>query len=842
MDSLKDVSDLEKVKVLQARLAKLESQVGNNIQHSMEDTEASTPGDTEYDQGSSWTTHTAANTIPKVRKCNFTHFKNRFGKEDGSYAVDVLVSGSLLGQEESAERKLRERLTEQRLSPTRSSTPSSKTRKAVNKKISAVKQAHVSPSKAIHKAQGRDVWIHRIRIQSPALLSIFAKDILPSILSLIYYNERVKGMLGELEERWGHLVGEEEQGQSPAGSSVLSDTNVLRSFVDFMEKEIMPEYRQFEKLDWTNSDSTTARNKYDDDQYGDVDDDSFQIVVFYVDFNGDEFFTRTKTFYILPYKGSCAITSLPIYPIGFMENWEPVLQNGAEIGEKVLHYLEVKHGLYNGWTWTRTPERQSVLDPVTGAFVKHAEHVHSEVMVDYIEAFQAYNPWKLPKRVLCKQTVAQDRTHLLFEVAELVPVATGIDIRERNSLISEDPLLSAMVDNENKRQLTTADYLGPRDLPLLPGRVFAYVFSQRRFAPIDVLKLQPVNQTTTTVDALKWLRIRERAKDMIQGCIRGHLMQKASEKLNGEAPHSFHIIQGKGAGLFSLLHGVPGVGETATAEAMAQAHGKPLFTMTSGELSLTPAEVETGLRAIFRLASLWGCILLLDEVDTFFARRSKGDSGGVGKNAIVSVFLRVLDYYTGILFLTTKRVGILDEAFGSQIWQNNINRLRLIEDHQQQHFNSRQFGRLSLDVPEKELLEFAAGQFDGTAAGGTQWNGRQIRNAFQVARSLALADADPQPVLSIGYFHLMHNVTEEFDAYMREVYHGTGDADLARESEYRADHWPQSDMDNDSVNSSSQPQPCFATGNRPGNSWRSEPIRGSVSGGFRPGHDGERGV
>ncbi len=80
---------------------------------------------------------------------------------------------------------------------------------------------------------------------------------------------------------------------------------------------------------------------------------------------------------------------------------------------------------------------------------------------------------------------------------------------------------------------------------------------------------------------------------------------------------------------------MPGVGKTATAEAVAQANGKPLFPITCGDLGLTPEKVESALNRIFRLANNWDCVLLLDEVDTFFSQRSRGDAT-LTKNALVS--------------------------------------------------------------------------------------------------------------------------------------------------------------------------------------------------------------
>lgn len=74
--------------------------------------------------------------------------------------------------------------------------------------------------------------------------------------------------------------------------------------------------------------------------------------------------------------------------------------------------------------------------------------------------------------------------------------------------------------------------------------------------------------------------------------------------------------------------------------------------------------MEIELSEKFHLAELWDCVLLLDEADVFLARRTNTD---MGWNSLVSVFLRMLEYFTGVLFLTTNRVGAFDEAFKSRI-------------------------------------------------------------------------------------------------------------------------------------------------------------------------------
>jgi SpoVK/Ycf46/Vps4 family AAA+-type ATPase len=142
-------------------------------------------------------------------------------------------------------------------------------------------------------------------------------------------------------------------------------------------------------------------------------------------------------------------------------------------------------------------------------------------------------------------------------------------------------------------------------------------------------------------NAFDCLKINPHYKATVHALVEAHFLKKTTEKADGVEGMTQDLIQGKGKGLFILLHGVPGVGKTATAEAVAQANGKPLFAITCGDLGLTPNKVESSLRRIFRLAHIWDCVLLLDEVDTFFSQRSKGDAT-LTKNALVSGKLSLL--------------------------------------------------------------------------------------------------------------------------------------------------------------------------------------------------------
>ena len=103
---------------------------------------------------------------------------------------------------------------------------------------------------------------------------------------------------------------------------------------------------------------------------------------------------------------------------------------------------------------------------------------------------------------------------------------------------------------------------------------------------------------------------------------------------------------------------------------------------------------------IFGYAKEWGAILLLDEADCFLSKRTTDD---MERNAFVTIFLRLLEYYQGILFLTTNRIEEFDPAFQSRIhlgveyteldatrracvWKNLLSRIRTCEKWDDQSY------------------------------------------------------------------------------------------------------------------------------------------------------------
>lgn len=132
---------------------------------------------------------------------------------------------------------------------------------------------------------------------------------------------------------------------------------------------------------------------------------------------------------------------------------------------------------------------------------------------------------------------------------------------------------------------------------------------------------------------------------------------------------------------------------------------------------------------------------------------------------ICLLFLRTLEYYDGVLILTSNRVGTFDEAFKSRI------QLAL-------HYPSldapsrRKIWRNFLDMlhDDNENVDFDDIIAHMDQLSGYEVNGRQIRNALTTARQLALFEGE---TLDWDCIKDSIEVAGDFDRYIKEVHKHT---------------------------------------------------------------------
>ena len=122
------------------------------------------------------------------------------------------------------------------------------------------------------------------------------------------------------------------------------------------------------------------------------------------------------------------------------------------------------------------------------------------------------------------------------------------------------------------------------------------------------------------------------------------------------------VIKGKSGGTSILCTGEPGLGKTLTAEVYAEIMKKPLYKVQSGQLGLRSDDVEKNFKEILQRAARWGAILLIDEADVYIRKRGND----LQHNALVAAILRTLEYFDGLLFMTTNRGEDVDDAILSR--------------------------------------------------------------------------------------------------------------------------------------------------------------------------------
>ncbi|TDZ40943.1 ATPase family AAA domain-containing protein 3B [Colletotrichum trifolii] len=561
----------------------------------------------------------------------------------------------------------------------------------------------------------------------------------------------------------------------------------------------------------------------------------FRVICTHIDFDGKRFGAVATTFDLHPFEGERDVASFDIIPLRLHLVRQAKLAGSEKMtgkqsaetkslretlidrGKTFLEAISSKHMYYAGPTLDthENLEGQVIVDFEAALYVEQdSELLSQKPLIQPLDgiSLEDYDDDNRCYADCCRDTFVFDDMHI-----DLRQALEFIDSQTPKPGMVSSPVLTMPQSLEELRETKQdgSQLLPDDELLLLSHRLFAFVLRDRKFAQLDIEYLSEVqtreslaqmqrkaegdgngsDPDTEPITAFDRLVLDEGHKFMIKSLIAQHFRDKQTK---GDPHDQFDVVRGKGKGLIVLLHGAPGVGKTSTAEGAAELFGKPLFQITCGDLGTTAKEVEESLEKHFALANRWDCILLLDEADVFLAERTKED---FKRNGLVAVFLRVLEYYTGILFLTTNRVGDFDEAFTSRIHMSlyypELDKTKTVKIFQLNlEMIEERFARKKrkIDIDQAAIGAFASEHF--LQHEDARWNGRQIRNACQTALALAEFDAQGKShkkvlnpgakiLLKVEHFETVRNAYLEFTEYMIKL-HGTTAATKAGEGKIRA--------------------------------------------------------
>ncbi|KAI1738087.1 P-loop containing nucleoside triphosphate hydrolase protein [Xylaria scruposa] len=300
-----------------------------------------------------------------------------------------------------------------------------------------------------------------------------------------------------------------------------------------------------------------------------------------------------------------------------------------------------------------------------------------------------------------------------------------IDPVTLNKIVPNNTIVPAI------RTSLVAENLTPEQKMLLNPLMYGFSFGDKIWGAFAVSQLEEV---TWNEKMAEFLVLEETRKDFICNLIQHH-GQKGESGFDD-------IVRDKGKGLIGLLAGPPGVGKTLTAEAVAEIAHQPLYMVTSGELGEDSPTVQHHLMRVMELAETWKAVVLLDEADVFLAERNNAD---ISRNAIISIFLRHLEYYQGILLLTTNRINSIDEAFQSRIHFSF--KYEVLEAQARLSIWRTFVEKVKTTTDVEVLLQ----EEDMNKLADLEMNGRQIKNIVGMAQAVA---AKSQKALTLGIIQL----------------------------------------------------------------------------------------
>lgn len=449
--------------------------------------------------------------------------------------------------------------------------------------------------------------------------------------------------------------------------------------------------------------------------------DSFlQIGVKVLRFNGESFVWATKMLRLNSFSGNKPIKQLRHYPIGYHSDIATVHDRLQNRGKMMLDLQGLQYRCYNNvalyWQDSKSVNKHNV---------------EGRILID-VSGYQKYQDDDLhrnSKRKSSKRRGEDEDDLDDWGIGAWDDSDNDSDAESTNPFSDTSSVSSYDSDDDSdhdqpekrtlRKQITEAqcqrnkDMMLRRkdDLPFLYGLVGGYALKTKLWVEFYIEDIEPLVWNDTAYSHLVY---DEQQKDLILSFVQHHSFTNvtpaaapalpdttpsdssstANEDVSSNTPKRTlapieDVIVGKGQGLVILLSGPPGTGKTLMAEAVADRTHRPLVYLQAEDLGTHAGELGTRLKRCLTMAAEWNAVVLLDEADVFMAER---DPNNIHRNELVSIFLRELEYFRGILFLTTNLYQTIDPAFRSrvslhllfaslprdarrQVWHNFLSRL-----------------------------------------------------------------------------------------------------------------------------------------------------------------------
>jgi len=408
-----------------------------------------------------------------------------------------------------------------------------------------------------------------------------------------------------------------------------------------------------------------------------------KVVLEVMDYNGQSYHACTVSSRIPEFEDERSFNSLNVCPMSFVKQRKQMedafLANGKRFFE-----LSVKQN--NCFMRFEGPLLRYEMLPETG-FVQLIKHkADGRVMID-LWSFVKMNPG--------------------YQMGNASPPNS----RYRESGLQTNNYNCKLPDDESLR--------------LAPAIVYGFSFSLKKWGCFPINGFSEISFDDHAFDR-HLVMSNEVQKKMMLGLVSQHLhnpSQPKDERNNNVANviPAIDPISNKGEGCIFLCYGPPGTGKTLTAESVAEKLHRPLWSISASELTLKVEKMEENFTKILDIASSWRAVLLLDEADVYLEKRTS--TGNPKRNAMTGVFLRLLEYYKGVLFLTTNRVTTFDDAFCSRISM-------FVRYHRLTRFDRAKVWETLLSrvgLMDINLDMFAAHEL----------NGREMRNSIRIAHTWA---------------------------------------------------------------------------------------------------------